>query len=175
MIKTMYILLISFTISFASTKELSAEIVANWHLYEGDVALIASTSPQDPKLGKTTGIFIAFEKSMFKCRPTVSLMSYDGLVLGQVTTARKFASKSAKNRMSVEVNGEKFSTSGETVINDYTNGTEIVAMFDGELLRALQRPATVSIFIGGGPPVFMARSLNSVTPHVDAIYKFCTG
>jgi hypothetical protein len=65
------------------------------------------------------------------------------------------------------VNGEKLMASGEAVISEYTNGTEVVAMFDDNLIPILQRSAKVSISIGSGQPIFQVRSLNSIAPNIE--------
>lgn len=175
MIKFLHIVLTSLTISLATTKELSAEIVANWNFYDGTVALLSTTSPQNPDKGKTTGIFVAYDKSFFRCMPTVSLMSYNGLVLGRVTRPQKHVYKESKNRLVAHVNGKRFAATGATVVNEYSNGTEVVAMFDQDLIAALQNPGTVSLSIGNGQPIFSARAMNSISAHVMKAYKSCTG
>jgi hypothetical protein len=169
-----FVVMCSAVLFFAlGIKKTNAEIKSNWHLYEKTAALLSSTQPENPRSGRTTGVFVAYEKSFLRCRPTVSLMSFDGLNLGQVTIPQKYASKSARNRMSVNVNGVLFSAEGETVINEYRNGTEVVAMFDDGLIKALRYPSFIEISIGGGTPVFEVRSLNSITSHAKKLENLC--
>lgn len=175
MIKSFHIFLLSLILSFASTKELSAEIRANWHFYDGAIALLTTTHPQNPAQGRTTGIFVAYERTRSGCVPTVSLMSYHGLALGRVVAPRKQVSRSKKNQLVVGVGSRKFSAVGDTVMNEYSNGTEIVAMFDVDLIAALMNPSEVSISFGNSQPVLRIKALNSITEHVEAARRYCTG
>jgi hypothetical protein len=160
---------------FAFVQKATSEIVADWHFYDGTIALLTTTHPQSPALGRTTGIFVAYERSRSGCAPTVSLMSYNGLALGRVVAPRKQVSRSKKNQLVVGVGSRKFSAVGETVMNEYSNGTEIVAMFDIDLIAALRNPADVSISFGNSKPVLRIKTLNSISEHVEAARKYCTG
>ena len=151
-----------------------SQIVANWHFYDGTIALLATTNPQNPAQGRTTGIFVAYERSLSGCSPTLSLMSYDGLALGRVTNPRSQVSRSNRNRMVVRVGSRRFIPVGETVMNEYSNGIETVAMYDVDLIAALQSPAEISIAFGDAQPLFRIRALNSVLQHIDAARAHCT-
>lgn len=160
---------------FAFVQKATSEIVANWHFYDGAIALLTTTNPQNPAQGRTTGIFVAYERSRSGCVPTVSLMSYHGLALGRVVAPRKQVSRSKKNQLAVGVGSRKFLAVGDTVMNEYSNGTEIVAMFDVDLIAALMNPSEVSISFGNSQPVLRIKALNSITEHVEAARRYCTG
>lgn len=164
-----------FLVFFAHAEKATSQVVADWHIYDGAIALLSTTNPQSPDNGRTTGIFISFEKSPLGCRPTLSLMSYSGLVLGRVTAPRARVSGNNRNRMVVQVGSRRFTPVTETVINEYSNGTEIVAMFEIELLTALFNPTHISISVGDNRPVFSIRALSSVVRHLDAAQANCAG
>lgn len=160
---------------FSHAEKASSQIVADWHFYDDAIALLSTTNPQTPANGRITGIFISFDTSISGCRPILSLMSFSGLVLGQVTKPRAMVSSSNKNRMVVQVGPRRFIPVTETVINEYSNGTEVVAMFDVELVTALLNPTEISISFGDGQAVFSIRAISSLDRHLNAARAACTG
>lgn len=167
--------MVIFLVFFSHAEKAISQIVADWHFYDGAIALLSTTKPQSPKNGITTGIFISFERSPSGCRPTLTLMSYSGLVLGRVTVPRAQVSGNNRNRMVVQVGSRRFTPVTDTVINEYSNGTEIVAVFEIELLTALLNPTEISISFGDSRPVFSIGALSSVARHLDAARATCFG
>lgn len=167
--------MVIFLVGFAHAEKATCQIVADWHIYDDAIALLSTTNPQSPENGRTTGVFISFERSPSGCRPTLSLMSYSGLALGQVTVPRARVSGNNRNRMVLQVGSRRFTPITETVINEYSNGTEVVAMFENDLLTALLNPTEISISFGNSQPVFSIRSMTSVARHLDAARATCAG
>ena len=166
--KFVSIFLISF-ISISST--LSAETVAKWRVQGSSVVLESTTNLANPSQGKSAVIALTYEKSFFKCKPSLAFLSFEGLKLG--TGIKQKTSKSKKNQLTFYVNKKKFIAQKETKMNTYSNGIELVAFFNESILRELSKPSLIKVSVGGKQPVMEFKTSNSITPSIGKISDSC--
>lgn len=150
---------------------LSAEAVAAWRVKGTSVILESSTNPTNPAVGNSAVIAIAYEKSFFRCKPSLALLTLKGLSLGPAI--KKQSSSKSKNQLTVNVNNKKFVAENETHMNTYTNGVEVVAFFDETILTALDQPSSIIVSMGGGQALIAFRTTNSITPSMKQISGSC--
>ena len=150
---------------------LNAAAVAAWRAEGNSVILESSTSPANPAIGKSAVIAVSYEKSFFRCKPSLALLSFDGLTLG--TATKKQSSSKGKNQLTFKVNQKTFVAQNETHINTYTNGLEVVALFDAAILKELERPSRITVSIGSGRPLMEFRTTNSIAPSIRKIAGSC--
>lgn len=150
---------------------LSAEAVAAWRVKGNNVILESSTNPSNPAVGNSAVIAVAYEKSFFRCKPSIAILSFKGLKLGGAV--KKQTSSKSKNQLTFNVNNTKFAAKNETHINTYTNGVEVVAFFDEAILESLGQPSSITVSIGRNRALFTFRSTNSITSSLSEISGSC--
>ena len=73
---------------------LPAEAITAWRVQGNSVILESSTNLANPSRGKSAVIAMAYEKSFFRCKPSLAFLSFEGSRLG---TAIKKQSSNLKN------------------------------------------------------------------------------
>ena len=120
---------------------------------------------------KYATIAIAYEKKFFSCQPSIALIVADGRSLGSFRNGSK--SSSTRNRLKLTINNRDYFADGDTVLNTYANGIEIVSFFDVNVIEALKSPSNISVYVGNNPPRLSGRSTNSINVGLRTIIQSC--
>jgi hypothetical protein len=150
---------------------LSAEALATWRVQSGSVILESSTNLANPSRGKSAVIAITYEKSLFKCKPSLAILSFEGRKLGSIVKQQSL--KKEKNQLTFHINNKKFIAQNETKLNTYSNGIELVAFFKEAILDELSKPSLIKVSVGGQRPIIEFRTTNSITPSIRQISGTC--
>jgi len=111
---------ILFVLIFALPTIASAQWSGNWQSKGSDALIGLSSEPSNLDIAKNTYLIIGYTRQ-FSCTPVVSVLIIKGQRLGNPITQKK--SQAQKNQLVLTVNGKVFS--GETRLNEYTNGMEL--------------------------------------------------
>lgn len=150
----------------------SATIESKWVMRGDSIMLSGSTNLENPKLGKTAILAIAYEKSFFSCKPSIALIIMQGLKLGEVKGQKSSSSK--KNQLTLTINNTKYIANKETKLNQYSNGMEIIGIFDDEVLTELAKPSNITVSIGpNNPPRMVFKSIGSINEYIKQAKESC--
>jgi len=150
---------------------LPAEAITAWRVQGNSVILESSTNLANPSRGKSAVIAMAYEKSFFRCKPSLAFLSFEGSRLG--TAIKKQSSKKKKNQLIFYINNKQFIAQKETQMNTYSNGMELVAFFDKAILSELSKPSLIAVSVGGKRAIIEFRTTNSITPSIKQISGSC--
>ena len=164
--------LIFYCLMFISASSmLSAEAIVTWRVQGNDAILESSTNLKNPSLGKTAVLAVTYEKSLFRCKPSLAFLSFEGLKLG--VGVKQQSSKKKKNQLTFHVNNKKFIAQKETKMNTYSNGIELVAFFNKSILNELSKPSLVKVSVGNKRPLIEFRTTNSIKQSIRQISRSC--
>ena len=144
-----------------------AQSESSWIFQAPSVVLPFYSAAED----KSAIIAIAYEKKWFRCKPSVALISISGRSLGSLL--RSSESGSNRNSLKLTINNKDYFSEGDTVLNTYENGTEVVSFFDDDVIEALKYQANISVSIGNNPPLFSGRSINTIDIGLRGIIESC--
>ena len=159
-----YLLVITFTLA---SLNLYAQPASSWQL-QGPSLILPFASQVD---NRTVTLAIAYEKSFFRCKPTVALVVMQGRRLGSVQDTTR--SSSNRNKLRLNIDGKLFVGEGETQVNQYSNGIEVTSFFSNSVIESLRSPSNIAISIGQNAPLFSGKSLNSINADINSVIQSC--
>ena len=142
-----------------------AQGASNWKIQNNSL-LLSFYSPS-----KYVTIAVAYEKTFFRCKPSVAMIIATDRTLGVFRDQKELGSR--KNKLNITVSGQRYEANGDTVLNKYANGMEVVAFFDEDLVNALKTPSSISVSFGSSSPVFTGSAGNSINLGLDQIKGSC--
>ena len=162
-------IVVVFIIFFGATfiSSTFAQSQSNWVLQTPSIIL----QFYSPAENKYAGIAIAYEKKLFRCRPTAAFIVTSGRSLGSFLRGRETSSN--RNRLKLTINNKDYFGEGKTVMNTYTNGVEVGSFFDESVNEALKFPVNISVSIGNNPPQLSGRSVNTINIGLKEIIESC--
>jgi hypothetical protein len=163
-----YILFIFLTMFIQTSM---GQAISQWKLQNHSVIIDAYTHPNNPSQGKVAVLAIAYEKSFFRCKPSIALLSFNGTSLGSFINKKEFSRKS--NKINLTINSKKFEGEGDSTLNTYTNGIEMVSYFDESAIQALNNSAIIDVSIGNNKPLISYRATNGIKNYLPAVIDSC--
>jgi hypothetical protein len=150
----------------------SATIESKWMLREDSVMLFGSTNINNPTIGKSAIIAIAYDKSFFSCKLSVAFITMEGSTLGNAASQKSSSAK--KNQLTFTINNKKFTANGETKLNQYSNGLEVIGYFDEAVITELAKPSNIRVSIGSNnPPRMVFKSLDGIGKYMEQARRSC--
>ncbi|MBT3986322.1 MAG: hypothetical protein HOE89_02175 [Gammaproteobacteria bacterium] len=165
-------LLISMAIaSLFAANSASSQAVTNWQIQGQSLILSASTNTNNTSIGRSAVLALAFEKSFLSCKPSLAFLSFQGSRLGSIERTR--SNKRESNQLKLTINNRTYVADGETVLNTYSNGVEIVAYFEDSIIAALSNAAIISVSVGDGDTLISYRTHNDIRSYITEIRDAC--
>jgi len=151
------------------SSEIGAQGQSKWILQQHSLVLPFFNATN----GKYVTLLIAYEKNSLECKPSVALLALEGNRLGTLVEKRR--SSKTKDKLIVTINGNTYYGEGDTAINTYSNGLEIVSFFNEGVIGELKFPSKFSVDIGkvSSSPIFYGETLNSINFGLESIIQSC--
>ena len=143
----------------------SAQWSGSWQSKGSDVLIGLSTEPSNPDFAKNSYLVIGYTKN-FSCSSVVSVLIINGQKLGSPTGQKK--SRTQKNQLKLTVNGKLFT--GETKLNEYTNGMELAMSGSDLLIKELSiNNSTIDVRIGNTSIMNFSKASNFTSENSRAL------